>query len=1279
MKTVLAAALVLSAQSQDETSLMQGLARRVDGKLGADGSKRDTAKLMETATKMLKNGAGVTPDVVTFIQETINELQTNVLGAITSGHNTDQATLARIVGEMEAAIAQYEGHMTTYTASVAQYESAVIEHHQCRSAESDTCGDSRECEVLLEELWQVVKREEITMREIHSRIHHSWCVDPLEPPHGEQHCVHRDSCWHWNEEQAMEGPETSQTQLSYDNSFHYPIADYTSEVRDFRSVSVTTFEEYIAQKVVVEAAWDAYNAKIVECARLFELLEAATPACDLKQDEVGSEICALSSVHIPAFGEEWHRLNAEYNTAVGHCTNDNGDECDIHAIHAHQVAAGATWEGAAVDLTCSCARDGNEGIRQKEFDRKREWETLGIVTCLLNTVYTHVIHSIETNEPCPTIESHPDQTQLEIDTCHNIELSLTANLTIDYCGDTLPLECPEPPPPPQVEDPKCSAQYNWDTIGHLGESVSSHESNEAVHIRLSDAGWGSCAAPKACVNCMGHGPVIPDPNLVEMSSPCMWHQEQLGLGENNEDTFRCLGTWCVPMAARCNGVSNCHDGSDEVGCDTVWELPQWLGESYTCPVAGTPGQQDDVHFFCLDGQCAPVSARCNGHTNCADGSDEANCPTTADGVTVETSSGLPATLETVTNGARVFHDREYTFKSIGSFTGIKMVKYSNEDKLISHDKVQMKLRLQQPMTVYIVTTLNQVLPWLNNDEGWTRVPALTGLEYSGPRMTPHKQWSAYTFVDAPDQIPSLPLAGSLDQFDAIDKEDQHYGGGEVWEKTFPAGVVHLKGNGGGAGYDWTPAVEGGHGSYLTFVAHPSHPPSPHLPVEHDSRLTAYWESGNCGVHGNDYNADWCGGVVNGNHPASHCQEFVTVSSSICASEVATLHSYEGDGTCCNSVTIDNCNYAYFAQYRCAEDHEVPVVTLPFEYDSRLAAYWDRGVCGPQGEDSNWDWCNRAAGHPATECATSVEVSTDICATGHASLESTQGTGECCESVNIDGCNYAYYAQYVCSDAPGPIVLPAPVVHDSRLTAYWDAGGCGPHGNDHNWGWCGQTAGDCPEQVSVDSSLCASNTARLETMSGTGECCSSVVLDGCNYAYHAQYVCADPASSAPVAATSHTSFRLTVTSNYASTTHFQISELNLYNQDSELDLSGVVTSPTGTVQGSHAIDCRSSEGPEFATDSNTGTKWCVHALTVADGVINPNVVLSIQLPQATTVTGLSFTTGNDVNTRDPRRFRLEGSNDNNQWDMIVDHSCSDATRVTARRTRTPVFTTASAGC
>jgi hypothetical protein len=360
------------------------------------------------------------------------------------------------------------------------------------------------------------------------------------------------------------------------------------------------------------------------------------------------------------------------------------------------------------------------------------------------------------------------------------------------------------------------------------------------------------------------------------------------------------------MAGRCNGVSNCNDGSDEVGCVTAWELPWYLAVNDVCREGALhdAGQQDDVQFFCADGSCTAVEGRCNGHNNCADGSDEAACPTNVDGVTVETSTGLPATLETITNGAHVFHDREYTFKSIGSFTGMKMVKISNDDKDISQDHVSMKLRLQQPTSVYIVTTDDNTLNWLYRD-GWTLVPALTGLEYSGLRMTPDKHWSGHT--------------------DAIDREEEHYGPGHVWEKTFPAGVVSLNGNGGGSGYDWSRPVEGGHGSYLTFVAHPSNPPSPVVaPVVFDTRLTAYWDAGACGPHGNDHNWGWCGTT------AGNCPEEVTVDSSLCSTNTAVLHTLSGTGACCSSVTIAGCNYAYHAQYVCSE-HSSPISLPTFNY------------------------------------------------------------------------------------------------------------------------------------------------------------------------------------------------------------------------------------------------------------------------------------------------------------------------------------------------------------
>jgi len=914
MKTLLAAALVVSGHSQDETSLMQGLARRVEGKLGADGnSKRhDTAKLMETATKMLKNGAGVTPDVVTFIEETLDDLN-GVLTPITDAHRSDQARIADIVSQMDAAVATYQAHCDLHEGTtVVDYRETNQLHKECRQLEAHKCGESRECEVELETLWQVVKREEEKMREIHSRIHTSWCVDLLDPPHGERTCFDPNACWHWNEERAMEGPETSQTLLSYDNSFHYPIADYSTAVSDFRSLSVTTFEEYIEQKRITELAWEAYNSKIVICADLSTALEVQVASCDLKQDDIASAICSLSNTDRTArrvFGLEWKRLNDLYDETVGFCTNPAGVDCDIHAL---QMTSGSTFENAAVDLSCSCTE---EGIRQLEFDRKREWETLKIVQCLLTTVYTHVVHSIETGEPCPTTETHQEQTESEINHCHTVELELTANLTIDYCGDDLPLECPEPPQCELPEPEKCSAEYLWDTQGHFGSFMDSFVPNLPVHSQLSTAGWGSCAAPKACIPCAGSEPDLPDPAFDAPSAQCLEaHQMHLLPGESDKDTFRCQGTWCLPMAGRCNGHSNCGDGSDEVGCVTAWEIPQWLAVNDVCRAGANvvAGEQDDVQFFCNDGSCIAVEGRCNGHSNCADGSDEAACPTNADGVTVETSTGLPATLETITVGARVFHDREYTFKSIGSFTGIKMVKISNDDKDISQNHVAMKLRLQQPTSVYIVTTSDNTLDWLYRD-GWTQVTALTGLEYSGPRMTPHKRWSAYTFVDAPDQIPDLPLVGSTDQFDAIDREQQHYGPGHVWEKTFPAGVVSLNGNGGGSGYDWSQPVEGGHGSYLTFVAHPSNPPSPVVePVVFDTRLTAYWDSGACGPHGDDHNWGWCG------QTAGNCPEEVTVDSSICASNTAVLHTMSGTGQCCSSVVIDGCNYAYHAQYVCSD-------------------------------------------------------------------------------------------------------------------------------------------------------------------------------------------------------------------------------------------------------------------------------------------------------------------------------------------------------------------------
>jgi len=860
MKTLLAAALVFNAQSHDETSLMQGLARRVDGKLGVDGSKKgSTAKLMETATNMLKSGAGVTPDVEEFLASAIQDIEFNVLTAITDGHTLQQAEIARIVQELEDAKAAYEAHLAVHQAALDEYEAANQGHKVCRQTEAHKCGESHECEWELERLWREVKTQEEIMMGYHWSIHSEWCVHPPSPPHGDRVCFDSDACWHWPEVQAMEGPETSQTTSSYDSGNHYPLTGSFSEVVDFRHFSVTEFAHYSTQIHIVKEAWDRYNEQILICRGLevelsgIDGIGGISEECDGAQDVIDTDICTITAddgAARRAFGEEWDRVTRVYDNTVGTCTNSEGQPCDIHALHDHLLAGDdvSNFETAAVDLTCSCT-----GIRQEEFDRKREWETMKIVSCLLNTVYTHVLHAIDTDEPCPTDSSHPEQTESEIIYCHTLELSLTTNLTIDYCGDDLPLECPEKPEPPPPVAPKCSAEYVYETTGYFGALenfpfVQRHWGNDACvdcHSSLSNAGWGACAAPKACIPCSGQTPELPDPDYVAPSAPCLEHERHLLLGESNKDTFRCQGTWCLPMAGRCNGVSNCGDGSDEIGCETEWGIPAWLAQNGECRVgaAHVAGQQDDVQFFCNDGSCTAVEGRCNGHNNCADGSDELDCPENTNDVTIETSSGLQASLETITTGGSTFYDRNYEVQSVGSFTGMKFVKMSNEDKFTPQDKVQMKLRIPQPMTLYVVTTeahgSPQTLTWLTT-EGWAETDFI-GPEYCGVRMTPDKEWhqaGIYTLPAGQREVKALRPwhfgDNEVDGLDHIDHCDEHYGSGRVFEKTFPAGVVTLRGNGGGQGYLWSSGTEGGHASYMVFVAHPNHLPSaPASPIVHN--------------------------------------------------------------------------------------------------------------------------------------------------------------------------------------------------------------------------------------------------------------------------------------------------------------------------------------------------------------------------------------------------------------------------------------------------------------
>nr|XP_010969732.1 low-density lipoprotein receptor-related protein 2 isoform X1 [Camelus bactrianus] len=116
--------------------------------------------------------------------------------------------------------------------------------------------------------------------------------------------------------------------------------------------------------------------------------------------------------------------------------------------------------------------------------------------------------------------------------------------------------------------------------------------------------------------------------------------------ECHSDEFRCGQGHCIDASWRCDGVRDCMDGTDEIGCTRS----TCLSTQFQCQSGGLciphswvcddeedcqDGSDEQQHcpgrtclsrqFTCSNGECIPEEYRCDHAVDCVDGTDEKNC------------------------------------------------------------------------------------------------------------------------------------------------------------------------------------------------------------------------------------------------------------------------------------------------------------------------------------------------------------------------------------------------------------------------------------------------------------------------------------------------------------------------------------------------------------------------------------------------------------------------------------------------------------------------------
>jgi len=233
----------------DEAALMQSVRARSDllqtrrGEMVTKTTRKVYLQdLLETTKGLVK--AGVTPEVVKFVNEAINDIKQSVIPVIHNEHDTDQRMLDSLFGAFDTIETTYEKNLALFHGAQKIRGEVSYSHSSCRDLENTACLASQACDAVLDILLGRVQQNETHLNRHDGTISDHWCTD------------------------------TNRT------------------VRDFREGTIPYFEDYIATKKLLDDALEKYHEKKIECDGLRQDHEDKKVECEQFQGDLEEKACS---------------------------------------------------------------------------------------------------------------------------------------------------------------------------------------------------------------------------------------------------------------------------------------------------------------------------------------------------------------------------------------------------------------------------------------------------------------------------------------------------------------------------------------------------------------------------------------------------------------------------------------------------------------------------------------------------------------------------------------------------------------------------------------------------------------------------------------------------------------------------------------------------------------------------------------------------------------------------------------------------------------------------